>query len=66
MIDRDFIKRIPLKNGRFETIKTRFELSAAGLTEHVVLHTFDRPIGMADSLPADRPQRDPFGRRSAP
>jgi hypothetical protein len=56
MIDREFTKRIRLLNGRHETIKTRFELEAGRLVEHVVLETFDRPAHAPTSADRDDPQ----------
>ena len=49
MIDREFTKRIRLLFGRHETIKTRFELDAGQLVEHVVLETHDRPMGSLEA-----------------
>ena len=49
MIDREFTKRIRLLFGRHETIKTRFELDAGQLVEHVVLETHDRPKGTLEA-----------------
>jgi hypothetical protein len=54
MIDREFTKRIRLLNGRHETIKTKFELEAGRLVEHVELQTFDRPAH-ADGAPSKAP-----------
>ena len=55
MIDREFTKRIRLLNGRHETIKTKFQLEADRLVEHVVLETFDRPA----HAPCEPPRKGP-------
>jgi hypothetical protein len=54
MIDREFTKRIRLLNGRHETIKTKFQLEAGQLVEHVELQTYDRPAH-ADKTPSAAP-----------
>jgi hypothetical protein len=44
MIGREFVKQLRLRNGRIETIRTRFELVANGqLVEHITIETHDRP-----------------------
>jgi hypothetical protein len=54
MIGREFTKRIRLLYGRHETIKTRYELEAGQLVEHVELQTFDR-FEHAPSVPPTGP-----------
>jgi len=59
MIGREFRKRLRLRQGRSETITTRYELDKAGrLIEHVTLETNERRTGTVDMpevyLQADR------------
>ena len=48
MIGREFVKRLRLRHGRIETIRTRFELNKGGeLVEHITVETHDRPAFLA-------------------
>ena len=52
IIGRELVKRLRLLNGRSESIRTRFEVDAAGLfVEHVVVETHDQPTRGAAGSP---------------